>query len=74
MSKYCKEISMEEKGKVYKFTGIYGIIRPDTWGVTRRDVLFIKADYNFKIGDRVVYDQYENNGRRYTKNIQNLNT
>lgn len=65
---------MEHKGKVYKFTGIYGIIRPDTWGINRRDVLFIKADYDFKIGDRVVYEQYENKGRRYTKTIQKLDT
>tara|TARA_B110000503_G_scaffold137376_1_gene221478 strand:+ start:3604 stop:3795 length:192 start_codon:yes stop_codon:yes gene_type:complete len=46
---------MEYTGVVERFVGLKGIIRPDTWGQTRTDVHFNKTDYDFKIGDRVVY-------------------
>jgi hypothetical protein len=65
---------MKHKGKVYKFTGIYGHIRPDEWEATRRDVLFLRRENSFKIGDRVIYEYYEKNGRRYTKDIETLGT
>lgn len=64
---------MKYKGKVYKFTGIYGHIRPDEWNATRRDVLFLKKENILKIGDRVEYEYYEKNGRRYTKNLEKIN-
>jgi hypothetical protein len=70
MSKYSKESTMKHFGQVYKFTGIYGHIRPDTWGQTRQDVLFKKSDEQLKIGDKIVYEQFEKNGRRFAKNIQ----
>jgi hypothetical protein len=65
---------MKHKGKVYKFTGIYGLIRPDEWDNARRDVLFLKRNFDLKIGDKVTYEYYENNGRRYTKEMQKLDT
>ena len=40
---------MEHNGQVYKFIGLKGLIRPDTWKYTRRDILFTKADFNLKI-------------------------
>ena len=58
------------KGQVYKFSGVYGLIRPDDWGQTRQDVLFKKSENTLKIGDRIQYEQEEKNGRRYAKNIQ----
>ena len=60
---------MEEKGQVYKFTGIYGHIRPDNFGATRRDILFKKHEHKLKIGDRVIYDHVEKNGRRYAEKL-----
>jgi len=65
---------MEHKGKVYKFVGIFGIIRPDEWGPIRKDVLFNKTEISLKIGDKVLYEHTEKNGRRYAKNIQKLYT
>ena len=44
---------MIRTGQVFKFVGIKGLIRPDKFGQTRRDVLFNKNDYDFKIGDLV---------------------
>jgi hypothetical protein len=70
MSKYCKEIVMQYKGQVYKFTGIYGHIRPDEWRQNRTDVIFKKHENKLKIGDRVTYEQIEINGRRHAKNLQ----
>ena len=74
MSKYCKEKTMISTGKVYKFTGLFGIIRPTEWGPSRKDVLFKKAELDLKIGDKVSYEHTEHNGRRYAKNIQKLDT
>lgn len=65
---------MEHKGQVYKFTGIYGHIRPDEWDATRRDVLFLKNENKLTYGDKVIYEYYENNGRRYTKNVKKIDT
>jgi hypothetical protein len=65
---------MKHKGKVYKFTGIYGHIRPNEWDATRRDVLFLKRENALKIGDKVEYEYYEKNGRRYTKELQKIDT
>ena len=61
---------MEEQGQVYKFTGIYGHIRPDNFGATRRDILFKKNEHKLKLGDRVRFDHEEKNGRRFAKNLQ----
>lgn len=69
-----QENAMEHKGKVYKFTGIYGHVRPNEWDANRRDVLFLKNENQLKIGDQVIYKYYENNGRRYTKNIKKQDT
>jgi hypothetical protein len=54
---------MEYTGIVERFVGLKGIIRPDTWGNTRVDVLFDKKDYNLKIGDKVIYTKTIKNGR-----------
>ena len=62
---------MKDKGQVFKFIGTYGLIRPDEWGQTRRDVLFNKKDYNLKLGDRVLFDSEEKNGRRFAINLEN---
>ena len=62
---------MKDKGQVFKFIGAYGLIRPDAWGQTRRDVLFNKKDYNFKLGDRVLFNFEEKNGRRFATNLEN---
>lgn len=61
---------MIHTGQIYKFTGIYGHIRPDTWGQTRQDVLFKKHNNNLKIGDKISYEQEEINGRKFAKDIQ----
>ena len=61
---------MRHKGQVYKFTGIYGHIRPDDWGQNRQDVLFKKAEETLIIGNRITYEQYDKSGRRFAKNIQ----
>lgn len=61
---------MIHSGQVYKFTGLYGHIRPNTWGQTRQDVLFKKQENNLIIGDRVEYEQVEINGRKYAQDIQ----
>ena len=74
MSKYIKEIPMEFKGQIYKMAGKKAIIRPDEFKQNRQDVIADNTDKTFKIGDRVAYDHYENNGRRYTKNIKKLDT
>jgi hypothetical protein len=60
---------MEHTGQVYKFIGLKGLIRPDTWKYTRRDILFTKAEFDLKIGDKVTYDCYEENGRMYALNL-----
>jgi hypothetical protein len=70
MGKYTKETDMEHTGQVYKFIGLKGLIRPDSWGQTRIDVLFNKHEHNFKIGDRVIYTQVEKNGRRHVATIR----
>lgn len=56
-------------GVVYKFVGSKGIIRPDEFHLSRKDVIFNKTK-EFKVGDRVEYDYEERNGRRYALNLQ----
>tara|TARA_R110000796_G_scaffold143706_2_gene260364 strand:+ start:3507 stop:3704 length:198 start_codon:yes stop_codon:yes gene_type:complete len=65
---------MKHTGQIYKFTGPIGLIRPDTFGQSRRDVLFNKHEHDLKIGDRVSYDHFEKNQRRYADNLQKLTT
>jgi len=63
---------MIHKGQVYKFTGIYGHIKPDNWGQNRQDVLFKKQENKLKLGDKISYEQVEINGRRHAKDIKIL--
>lgn len=65
---------MEHKGQVYRFVGVHGLIRPDEWGIARKDVLFNRKDYDIKLGDRVVYEHYESKGRRHAKNLKKVDT
>lgn len=65
---------MKHTGQIYKFTGKTGIIRPDTFGQSRKDVLFNKHEHTLKLGDRVSYDEEEKNGRKYAVNLQKLET
>jgi hypothetical protein len=63
---------MLEKGQVYKFTGIWGHIRPDTWGQTRMDVLFKRNEHKLVLGDHVQYDLAEKNERKYAENLKKI--
>jgi len=60
---------MKYKGQVYKFTGKWGVVRPDAFGQVRVDVLFDKNQHKLIIGDRIEYEQIEKNNRRYAENI-----
>ena len=62
--------NMIRTGQVFKFVGIKGLIRPDKFGQTRRDVLFNKNDYDFKIGDLVEYEPMEKLGRVHALDLK----
>ena len=59
-------------GQVYKFIGIYGLIRPDEWGQNRTDVLFKKKEHKLVIGDRVEYEAIDHNGRKHAENLKKI--
>ena len=61
---------MKHTGVVYKFLGKTGLIRPKEYGISRKDVLFKKTEHNLKLGDKVKYEFYEKNGRRYAFNLE----
>jgi hypothetical protein len=63
---------MTQTGQVYKFVGTKGVIRPDSFGQYRRDVLFDKRENDLIIGDRVVYEHMEKNSRRYAFNLKKV--
>ena len=63
---------MLEKGQVYKFTGIWGHIKPDTWGQNRVDVLFKRNEHKLIIGDHVQYDLTERKERKYAENLKKI--
>lgn len=59
-------------GQIYKFIGKTAIIRPDEFGQSRTDVIFDKNEtgQNWKIGDKIEYEQLLKNGRRHAVNIK----
>jgi hypothetical protein len=61
---------MIHTGKIYKFIGNIGLIRPDTFGQSRIDVQFNKNEYNFKLGDSVQYQYVQKKSRRHATNLQ----
>ena len=61
---------MIHKGQVYKFVGLYGLIRPNEWFQTRTDVMFNKKEHNLKLGDIVEYEQIDKSGRRHAVNLK----
>lgn len=63
---------MIKEGQVYKFSGMYGIIRGNEWGQNRIDVLFPKAQHNMLIGDRVEYEEVIKKGRKFAENLKKV--
>lgn len=61
-----------KKGVVYKFLGSKGLIRPDEFHLSRKDVIFEKIS-GIKVGDRVEYMYEERNGRRYAIELKKIN-
>jgi hypothetical protein len=60
-----------KQGVIYKFTKNLVVIRPDEFGPVRKDVLFDRTK-EYRLGDRVEYEQIEKNGRRYAVNLKKI--
>lgn len=65
-------MTQTKTGQIYKFIGKTAIIRPDEFGQSRTDVIFDKNEtqIDWKIGDRIEYEQLLKNGRRHAVNIK----
>jgi hypothetical protein len=59
-------------GTIYKFSKTHGYIKPDRYGSFAGDILFDKREYDFLLSDRVTYEQYEKNNRKYAYNIEKI--
>jgi cold shock CspA family protein len=60
-----------KQGVIYKFVGLKAVIRPDDFGIVRRDVIFDKTK-DYKHGDRVEFRVETKNGRCHAFDVKKI--